>query len=101
MSNEVFTDGIGEITVTGPTVRMDLVSLSPTERDGSGNPKPVFRQRLIMPIESFMNSFDLLERVAKELIASGAVKRRSPNGEDVTAAPVSTPLRPRPSPNFS
>jgi hypothetical protein len=97
MTQEVFADGIGEITVTGPTVRLDLVSLSPSERDADNNPKPVFRQRIVMPIEAFMNAFDLMERVAKELVDSGAVRRRAPNGEAAQAAPA----QPRPSPNFS
>ncbi len=33
MHDELYADGIGEITVSGTTVRIDLVSLSPTERD--------------------------------------------------------------------
>ena len=42
--DEIYSDGIGEITVTGPIVRIDLVSLSPQQRDASNNPTPVFRQ---------------------------------------------------------
>ena len=52
MSSELYADGIGEITVTGAIVRIDLMSLSATEKDGKNNPKPVFRQRIIMPIEA-------------------------------------------------
>jgi hypothetical protein len=46
-----------------------------------------------MPVESFMGAFDLMERVAKQLIEAGTVKRRAPTG----AAPAD---RPRSSPNF-
>jgi hypothetical protein len=93
MRDDVFADGIGEITVTGTTVRIDLVSLSATERDADNKPKSVFRQRIVMPVESFMGAFDLMERVAKQLIEAGTVKRRAPTG----AAPAD---RPRSSPNF-
>jgi hypothetical protein len=50
MRDDVFADGIGEITVTGTTVRIDLVSLSATERDADNKPKSVFRQRIVMPV---------------------------------------------------
>src|ERR1700726_3932171 len=59
MHAEVYTDGIDEITVGGAIVRVDLVSLSPTERDANNTPKKVFRQRLIFSIESFANSVEV------------------------------------------
>ena len=72
MNEDVYADAIGEITVTGPIVRIDLVSLSATERDAGGNPKPVFRQRIIMPADGFASAFDLM-RQALEGIRAGAV----------------------------
>jgi hypothetical protein len=75
MHNEVFIDGISEITVTGPTIRIDTFTASPSEKDADGNPKPVHRQRVIMTLESFMNARDLIERVARELIQGGVVRR--------------------------
>lgn len=94
MREDVFADGIGEIVVTGTTVRIDLVSLSPTERDADNKPKNVFRQRIIMPVESFMNAFDLMDRVAKQLVQAGTVKRRAP-AESAAAERAGS------SPNFS
>ena len=76
MVEETFADGITEITVTGPTVRIDLFTLSPTERDADNNPKPMIRHRVIMTLEGFMSAHDLMERVARELVNSGAVRRR-------------------------
>jgi hypothetical protein len=99
MSEEIFADGISEITVTGPTVRIDLFSLSPAERDANNNPKPVLRQRLIMTLEGFMNARDLMDRVAGELIQAGTVRRRAPEAvQSATAEPASR--RPQGSPNF-
>jgi hypothetical protein len=75
MHDEVFIDGISEITVTGPTVRIDMFSASPTDKDADGNPKPVHRQRVIMTLEGFMNARDLIDRVGRELVQSGVVRR--------------------------
>ena len=75
MHNELYADGIGEITISGSTVRIDLVSLSPTERDASNAPKAVFRQRVVMSLESFANSADLMQQALQGLIDGGAIKR--------------------------
>ncbi len=74
MQNETYTDGIAEITVTGPIVRIDLMSLSPTERDANNNPKPVFRQRLVMPVDAFANSVELMQKAVSGLIEAGAIQ---------------------------
>lgn len=75
MHNEVYSDGIGEITVSGSVVRIDLVSLSPTERDTQNHPKPVFRQRIVMPIDVFANAAELMQKVLQGLVDAGAVTR--------------------------
>lgn len=75
MSNELYADGIGEITVTGTIVRIDLMSLSATERDAGGNPLPVFRQRIIMPVDAFANAVDLMQKALGGLVEAGAVRR--------------------------
>ncbi|UEM06169.1 hypothetical protein JL101_012260 [Skermanella rosea] len=73
MSPETFCDGIGEITLTGSVVRIDLVSLSPTEKDGDGRPVPVFRQRIVMPVEGFVHSLGPLERTTRKLMEEGRI----------------------------
>ncbi|WP_331376004.1 hypothetical protein [Sinorhizobium chiapasense] len=75
MSTELYADGIGEITVTGTIVRIDLMSLSATERDEKNNPKPVFRQRIIMPVDAFANAVDLMQKALAGLVEAGAVRR--------------------------
>lgn len=75
MSTELYADGIGEITVTGTIVRIDLMSLSPTERDEKHNPKPVFRQRIIMPVDAFANAVDLMQKALAGLVEAGAIRR--------------------------
>lgn len=104
MSQELYADGIGEITVTGPIVRIDMMSLSATERDPNDNPKPVFRQRIIMPVDAFANAVDLMQKALNGLVDAGAVRKvaeptRLPTAED---APHRAPARtPNTSPNFN
>lgn len=78
MHTEVYTDGVEEITVGGAIVRVDLVSLSPTERDANNNPKKVFRQRLIFSIEAFANSVEVMQTALQGLVDAGVVKRNQP-----------------------
>lgn len=101
MTEQVFADGIGEITVTGTTVRIDLVTLSPTEHDAEGKAKTVFCQRVVMTVESFMNGFDLIDRVARQLIESGAVRRQSPEPDQAAPVRAAPAAGRRSSPNFS
>jgi hypothetical protein len=75
MSSELYSDGIGEITVTGTIVRIDLMSLSATERDEKNQPKPVFRQRIVMPVDAFANAVDLMQKALNGLVDAGAVRR--------------------------
>jgi hypothetical protein len=102
MTDELYCDGIGEITVTGTIVRLDMMSLSPTKRDANGNPQPAFRQRIIMPVDAFANAVDLMQKALGGLVEAGAVRRGAPitkiptaNGEILE--PASTNI----SPNFN
>ncbi|SCB08522.1 hypothetical protein GA0061098_1001148 [Bradyrhizobium shewense] len=75
MHAEIYTDGVDEITIGGSIVRVDLMSLSPTERDANNAPKKVFRQRLIFSVESFANSVEVMQNALQGLIDAGAVRR--------------------------
>jgi hypothetical protein len=89
MQTEVYTDGVDEITVSGSIVRVDLVSLSPTERDANNVPKKVFRQRLIFSIEAFASSVELMQNALQGLVDAGVVMRqpaRAPGDAPATGA---------------
>jgi len=95
MHHELYADGVGEITVSGTIVRVDLVSLSPTERDANNMPKSVFRQRLVFSIEGFANSVEVMQKALQGLVEAGAVTRHQPK---TTAASSAVPMigeRPR------
>lgn len=100
MTDELYCDGISEITVTGPIVRLDMTSLCPSKRDSDGNPEPVLRQRVIMPIEAFANAVDLMQKALDGLVEAGALRRNTPlipmgEGDLMDPSPANT------SPNFN
>jgi hypothetical protein len=105
MHDELYTDGVEEITIGGSIVRVDLVSLSPTERDANNAPKKVFRQRLIFSVESFANSVEVMQNALQGLVDAGAVRRnppKAPTGPAQTPStePPSSPRSPNVSSNF-
>jgi hypothetical protein len=107
MHAELYSDGISEITVGGSIVRVDLFSLSPTERDANNAPKRVFCQRLIFSVEAFANSVEVMQNALQGLIDAGAVRRNEPRASTQaqptapSAGPVSSsPRSPNVSSNF-
>lgn len=81
MQTELYSDGVAEVSVSGTIVRMDLMSLSATERDESNRPKPVLRQRVIFSVEGFANSVEVMQRALQGLVDAGAIRRTQPQSE--------------------
>lgn len=77
MHSELYSDGVGEVMVSGSVVRVDLVSLSPTERDVNNNPKSIFRQRLIFSVEGFANSVEVMQKALQGLVDAGVIQRKT------------------------
>ena len=92
-SKDIFADGIGEITLSGGMVRMDLVSLVGSQKDSENKPKLEFSQRIVMPPDGFLRSFSAMENLVNQLIESGLVKPC--DGETVTGEGAN-----KKSPNF-
>ena len=106
MHDEIYADGVGEITVTGSIVRINLMSLSATEKDEKGSPKAVFRQRIVMPVDAFANAVDLMQKAQAGLVEAGAIRRISDltgNAAEPAAPPeiAVAPADPNASPNFN
>jgi hypothetical protein len=78
MSDEVFVDQIADISVSGGVVRIDMVAQSPTERPGAdGKPVMRFRQRVVMPIDGFLRSEGMIQRMIQVLLENGVVTRNA------------------------
>jgi hypothetical protein len=90
---ELFSDGVGKITVTGGVVRVDLMSLSPTECDANNNPKSTFCQRVIFSVDGFVKSLEVMQKAFQGLVDAGAIQRTPSN---VAPTPPSVAEQPRP-----
>ena len=69
----IFCDGVSGISIAGGMVRMDLTIISPTQRDPSNRPVVEFRGQVVMPPESFLQAFGLMQKFVQELQSKGAV----------------------------
>lgn len=77
MSDEIFADAIGEITVTGSVVRVDLLTMAVNEKDEEGRLKPKFKQRVIFPIEGFAHATEAMVQLRQQLLDRGILTRNS------------------------
>ncbi len=101
MIEQIFSDGIGTISITGGTVRFDLITFSPTENDAGGQPKAVFQQRIVMTADAFLHSAGKVQE-AVQVLAKLAANARAPAGarpetESLTTAeplPFAVPQQP-------
>jgi len=99
MDPQIFSDGIGQITIIGGTVRLDFVAYSPTEKDSKGQPLAVFRQRVIMATDGFLQSagkiqetVDAISKLGRRAVTASV---QSPEPQPAAAA-VAQPKRPFP-----
>ena len=83
MFQDFFADAIGEITLSRGMVRMDLMTVTGSSKDGA-QPKLEFKQRIVMPPDGFLKSFSAMENLVKQLIDAGLVKPR--DGEKADSA---------------
>jgi len=75
MEEQLYSDDIGPITVSGPIVRFDLMIQSTTEKDAQGKPKLVVRQRVIMPIDAFLRAATRMQSSVQDLLKKGVITR--------------------------
>ena len=96
-----FADGIGEITLAGGMVRMDLVTMVGRPKDKDSQAKLEVSGRIVMPPDGFLRSFSAMENLVKQLIDAGLVKPRDGDGsENPVSAGNPSPAEPPKSPNF-
>ena len=88
-SRDFFADGIGEITLAGGMVRMDLVTLVGSQNDPENKPRLEPSRRIVMPPDGFLRSFSAMENLVKQLIDAGLVKPRDGEQPESTEKPVS------------
>lgn len=71
MNPEIFADGVGNINVTGNIVRIELVSLQPQLKSENGQPVFAATQRIIMPLDGFVQALSVQQNIVQQLIQAG------------------------------
>ena len=74
MNKEIFADAISAVHVTGNLVRLDLMTVQPHLQSDNGQPVVEVNQRLIMPLDGFVQSLAVQEDLVKKLIEAGVLK---------------------------
>ena len=70
---EIFADGIGQIHFAGGMVRMDLMTLQPTEEGKA--PVPETNVRLLLPPQGFLAAFNSMQQLIDKLVEADVVKK--------------------------
>ncbi len=73
IKKEIFADGIGQIHFAGGMIRLDLVSLQPTEEGKA--PASEAHTRLIMPPQGFLSAFNSMQQLIDKLVEAGVLKK--------------------------
>ena len=88
MEQQIFSDGIGQVTIIGGAVRLDLITFSPTEKDSNGQPVAVFCQRVVMSLDGFMQSAAKIQEAA-HAVSQLVQRNRTGKQADPVFAPAS------------
>ena len=75
MNKEIFADAISAIHVTGNLVRIDLMTQQPHLKSDNGQPVFDVNQRIIMPLEGFVQSLATQEDIVKQLVEAGVLQK--------------------------
>jgi len=87
-TRDFFADGIGEITLSGGMVRMDLVTLVGSQNNAENKPRLELSKRIVMPPDGFLRSFSAMENLVKQLVEAGLVKPRDGANVGSTESPA-------------
>lgn len=90
MNKEIFADAVSAVHVTGNLVRIDLMTIQPHLKSENGQPVVEVNQRIIMPLEGFVQSVAVQENVIQQLVAAGVLQQSSDKNNIAEAARLET-----------
>ena len=90
MSQQIFSDGIGQVSVIAGTVRLDFVAFSPTEKDAKGQPAAAPCQRVVMTVDAFLSAAAKIQEAAQAI--SRLASQRARPAEAPPAEPAPKPF---------
>lgn len=73
---EIYVDGIGKLHFVKGMVRFDLISYEPSE--SGKEPGVTEKQRIIMPPDGFLATFNTMQRLIDQLLEAGVLKKVDP-----------------------
>lgn len=98
MQQQIFTDGIGKISVIGGVVRLDFMVYAPTDPDSqSGQPRQMFTHQVLMGVDAFARAASQCAEAVKQIQAANqpAPQPQKPAPKPMPA-PQPVPAAPQP-----
>ena len=98
---QIYSDGVEEVSITSGVVRIDMYQFVLGARDKDGRPPREVSHRILLSPEAFVQTYSALERVVNQLEEKGLVQRRG-NGRaaPAPARAAKAETAARKSPNF-
>lgn len=82
MNKEIFADSISAVHITGNLVRIDLMTVQPHLKSDNDQPVVEINNRIIMPLEGFVQSLAVQDNIVKQLIEAGVLKKNDVQEEN-------------------
>ena len=76
MSGDIFVDKLIDVSVTGSVVRLHFANLTLNNSDPEGQHALSPSQRLIMPIDSFLQLSETINQMLQIMIEKGTIIKR-------------------------
>lgn len=73
MNREIFADGVSAVHITGQLVRIDLMTIQPHLKSDNSQPVVEVNQRLILPLDGFLQALSMQNNFVNQLIATGVL----------------------------
>jgi hypothetical protein len=80
---DYFADMVGNVAITGNLVRIDYMRLAGADAEKK-QLKFEPSHRLVMPVEGFLRSLDMMEKIKQKLIEDGVLKPAEKAPEKLT-----------------
>ncbi|MDH2432632.1 hypothetical protein QCD60_08635 [Pokkaliibacter sp. MBI-7] len=78
---QTLIDGIQEVSIVSGLIRMDLFSYTAGARDEQNKPPREVVERLVVSPEGFLQMYNTLDKLVRQMEGKGLLQRRQPADE--------------------
>ena len=71
-TKEMYTDGVCQVHLINGAIKMDLLTISPSGQDKAN---AYINSRLIMTLNQFLASLEVMNKMADQLVEKGIIKK--------------------------